>query len=430
MLLSTWRKSHLKSHFPSVLCAIVLALGSSSSAHAFTCANCANEVTTQSSFREVNVNLVGLTTAFRTGVERIVGAIQGAATSQTTATSEAARIIAEAGAKVATDMAKVETAIKYEHLDPCSVTAVARGGDAVVTQRPAGSGRGSGGGGAAASAGATPAMKDALDFGAGRRAAPPPEIAAAVTVKGACGTFAQGGIREQGCKNARFAVGVSSGLPNADIKAETLMDGPQTPADIAKGVTRKLTIAPGDSRERMAIAAFIHNLETPMDLRTLGPDEIDSLAGRNYMALRDSYDAAMSMATKPLRDQESLITANKATLPVLQQLLKGEDARFVSGYLGRVYPAWQRDGISHAELLQLEANRRYLNADWHVRMAAANERQLLAEMVQLQAVGNWMLVQLLERSQQQSILMGTTAGAVIRTEKLPQLVAAHKAARK
>lgn len=54
------------------------------------------------------------------------------------------------------------------------------------------------------------------------------------------------------------------------------------------------------------------------------------------MAFRDSYDAAMSIATKPMRDQESLITANKSTLPVLKQLLKGADASYIKG--GRILP--------------------------------------------------------------------------------------------
>lgn len=148
------------------------------------------------------------------------------------------------------------------------------------------------------------------------------------------------------------------------------------------------------------------------------------------MAFRDSYDASMSMSTKPLRDQETLITANPTTLPVLKQLLKGADAAFVTNHLNKAYPNWQRDGISFAELLNLESNRRYLNQDWHVRMAAANDRQLISEMLQLQALNGWMMVQLLDKTQQVAILQGAGAGAALRAEKMPQLIAAHKAARK
>jgi hypothetical protein len=391
----------------------------SSSAHAFSCANCFNEATAHRYFPS-------LITAVNAGTERIVGALQGAASSQATATSEAGRIISEAGARTAAEMAKNEATNKFQHIDPCSVTAVARGGANMVNQRPRGGGRGS----APAKFGATEPFKETLEISAGLKPAPAPEIAAALATKGACGTFARGGVRETGCRDAGFDVGLSSGFPNADVKAETLFDGPQAQADIDAGVRRKLTIAPGDSKEKMAIAAFIRNLDTPVDLRSLTRGEINSEAGRTYMAFRDSYDASMSMASKPLRDQESLITANVSILPVLTQLGKGEDAPYVTAYLNKAYPNWKRDGISFAELLQLEAGRRYLNADWHARMAGANERQLLAEQVQLQAVGNWLQVQMFEKLQQIAILQGTTAGAGIRAEKLPQLVAAHKAARK
>ena len=232
------------------------------------------------------------------------------------------------------------------------------------------------------------------------------------------------------CGVAGFATGASSGFPDADIQAETLFDGPQTASDKAAGVKRKLTIKSGNSPERTAIESFIRNLETPLDLRTLTANEINSEAGRNYMALRDSYDAAISLATKPVRDQQSLITANPLTLPILRQLVRSEDGNYITARLNASYPGWKTDGVSFAELMQLEADRRYLNEDWHVRMAGANEKQLMAEQVQLQALHGWMNVAMLERAQQQAILQGTTAGAALRSEKMPQLIAAHRAAKR
>ena len=210
-----------------------------------------------------------------------------------------------------------------------------------------------------------------------------------------------------------------------------MFDGPQSAADRASGnVNRRLTIKSGDTSERTAVEAFIRNLETPLDFRTLTKNEINSEAGRNYMALRDSYEASMSLATKPVRDQQSLITASKKTLPVLNQLAKSEDAAYVTKRLNIAFPSWKTDGISVAELMQLEADKRYLNEDWHVRMAGANEKQLLAESIQLQAFQGWTSANLLERLQQQAILQGTTAGAAIRSEKMPQLVAAYRAAKR
>lgn len=408
--------------FPAL---IFLALNMfSTSASAFACANCVNEVTFQ-------LFAGRLETALELSRTRIIAAIQGASTAQTTATAESAKIVADANTKTAGEMKKADIERNAVPLDPCGVTAAARGGSQASSNRPAASGRGGGGGPPnTPTAGATKEMAELLAIASGDKPAPPPELAAAMAAKGACGTFAKGGVREASCKGAGFSTGVSSGFPNADIRAETLFDGPQNPNDISQGVNRKLTIKPGNSPEKTAVAAFIRNLETPVDLRTLTAKEVNSEAGRNYMALRDSYDASISLASKPLRDQESMITANALTLPILKQLLKSEDRKFIISYLDRVFPSWKTDGISYAELMNLEASRRYLNEDWHVRMAGANEKQLLAEQVQMLAFSGWTSVSMLERTQQLGIIQGASAAAAIRTEKMPMLVAAYKAAKR
>lgn len=388
------------------------------------CVNCATESTAGFILEAIN-----------RGFETLGKALQKSAEAQTTATSESAKVIADANVRTAADMRKLDVEFKSEPLDPCGVTAAASGGSQAVNNRPAGSGRGNGGGGGGGGAptpkaGATSDMYKALEIANGDKPAPSPEIVAAIASKGACGTFAKGTVREEACRGAGYSTELSSGFPNADIRAETLFDGPQSAEDIAAGSRRRLTIKPGDAPEKMAVNAFIRNLETPMDMRSLKAAEVNSEAGRSYMALRDSYDAAMSLSTKPLRDQEALMTANKMTLPILKQLLKSEDAAFVSGELSRTFPTWDRDGVSYAQLMSLEASRRYLNKDWHARMAGANEKQLLAEQVQMQAFNGYMQVMLLERIQQLGIIQGVAAGAAIRAEKMPLLVAAHRAAKR
>ncbi|WP_371436299.1 hypothetical protein [Polaromonas sp.] len=394
---------------------------------AVVCVNCATEIT-------AGMILNAIQTGFQQTQQKVTDSIKGAAEAQTTATSESSKVISDANTRTAANMKKLEVELETEPLDPCGVTAAARGGSEASNNRPAGSGRGAGGagggGGATATAGATKEMQEALKIGNGDKASPSPEVVAALATRGSCGTFAKGDLREGACKGAGYSTGVSSGFPNADIRAETLFDGPQNAADIAIGVNRKLTIKPGNSAEKMAVNAFIRNLETPTDLRTLTATELNTEAGRNYMALRDSYDASMSLATKPLRDQEALITANKTTLPILKQLMKSEDGRYVATELDRVYPNWKVDGISYAQLMNLEASRRYLNEDWHVRMAAANDKQLLAEQVQMQAFNGYLTVALLERIQQLGIIQGAVAGATVRSEKMPLLVAAHRAAKR
>lgn len=380
------------------------------------CVNCGTETTLQR-----------VLSAVGQAQDRIVNAIQGSSTAQTAATSESARVVAEANTKTAAEMKKAEIQIQAVPLDPCGVTAVARGGSAASNNRPASSGRGTGT--PTPTKGATSDMVDALDIANGVKPAPPQELAATIAANGACGTFAQGTLREADCKGAGFATGLSSGFPNADIKAETIFDGPQNASDIAAGVNRKLTIKPGNSTEKMAVNAFISNIAGTVPLKTLNKNEINSLNGRSYMALRDSFDASISLANKPLRDQEGLITANKTTIPIVDQMMKGQDSSYISKHLQQVFPSWRTDGISYAELLNLEASRRYLNPDWHARMAGATEKQLMVEQVEMQALQGWMQASTLERLQQIAILQGTVAGAAIRTEKLPKLTAAHQAAK-
>lgn len=399
---------------------VLMSLGAPVAAqtHVF-CVNCATDSTAQQILTAVNNT--------RT---QIVNAIKGATETQSAAIVESAKITSDANTRTEADMEKVRTTIKFEPLDPCGVTAAARGGSATSTNKPAGGGRG-GGGGSTPTAGATSDMQRALKISDGTLPAPAPEIAAALAAKGACGTFAKDGLRAEACRSAGFSANASSGYPDADIKAETLFDGPQSAADRSSGVVkRRLTIQGGNSPERTAVESFIRNLETPVDLRTLAPNEINSEAGRNYMALRDSYDAALSLATKPVRDQQSLITASRLTLPVLRQLARSEDARYVTARLNTAFPSWRTEGVSFAELMQLEADRRYLNEDWHIRMAGANEKQLAAEQVQLLAFAGWTNVAMLERFQQQAVIQGTTAGAALRSEKMPQLIAAHRAAKR
>lgn len=138
----------------------------------------------------------------------------------------------------------------------------------------------------------------------------------------------------------------------------------------------------------------------------------------------------MSLATKPARDQALMMRASPATKEIIKTILESDDADFVKQYLNKAYQSYANDGISFAELINLEAERRYRNPKWHIRMTSADERQLLQEMVSMQAAHLWMTAMALERLQQIAILQGNVAASSIRAEKLPQLAAAHKAAQR
>ena len=377
----------------------------------------------------------GLATDFNLTLQgnRIVKAIQGASSANTRASSENARLVSEANAVTEARMEQTRIAARYDLTDPCTVTAAGRG-NVITVERDRGhaSGRGAGGGGGMGkpptTQGASASMQKALAISVGAEPAPPAEATASLAANGACNTFVAGGDRARNCQGAKFAMGVSSGFPNADVKAETLFDGPQSAADQVKGVVRRLSVPNNNSNERTAIASFIRNLETPLDLRALKPKELDSVAGRNYMAMRDSYEAVMSLATKPLRDQELMMLDNRENLSTVNQMLAGSDAGFVTRWLNTVYPNWSSRGISYLELMNLEAVRRYKNEAWYVRMAQEDARNLALEQVNMQALQIWQNNTMLERQQQQNILLGAIAGVLLREEKMPQMVAQHKAA--
>jgi len=146
--------------------------------------------------------------------------------------------------------------------------------------------------------------------------------------------------------------------------------------------------------------------------------------------MRDAYDAVMSVTTKPLRDQEALLIADRKNLSQVNQWLAGQDANYIRGWLNSTYPSWQTNGISQMELMVLEANRRFKNKDWIVRMVAADDRQLLLEQVQMQAYQIYQQNLVLERMQQANIIAGVLAGTTLRQEKMPQLVALHRSAQR
>jgi len=381
------------------------------------CVNCATSVQAAAIYAQlqtVNVNL-----------ERLIGAVQGASAANTTSTEGSARIEAEANANTEREMALARSAIRYQPMDPCGtaiLNSVTGGSGDAVRDRGAAIGRGA----PVPQGGSSPAMRRSMDISTGHVAAPTPEVGAALAAKGACETFAQGGRRAVVCERAGFAPARTNPHPNADIRAETLFDGPQRQTD---RVIRRLTLST-DIAEQAAAHAFLRNLETPIDLRELAEPELRTDAGRNYMALRDAYEARISASMRPARDQVQMMQANQNTLPIVNHLLHGDDGPFVAQYLSRAFPQFRQQGISLMELINLEAERRYRNPDWYVRIAGASDLQLAQEKARMQALQIWLTAQMLERLQHLAIVQGVATGVATREEKIPQLVAAHRAAQR
>jgi hypothetical protein len=275
-------------------------------------------------------------------------------------------------------------------------------------------------------------MQKALAISSGATAPPSPEAQAALASSGACSSFVNSTanpVRAQTCSLAGFAPSAANGYPDADIRAETLFDGPQRGAT-AEQFRRRLTID-ATGAEASAMNAYLRNLNTPIDLRQLKKGELQTDMGRQYMAYRDAYEARMSLAEKPARSMVADRYANKALLPVVEQLLASSvTGPFVRAYLDQNYPRWQSNGISLDELTNLEAERRYMNRNWHLLMASAPPEAHVKEQTSIMAFQAVLMNRMLNKLNEQAVLTGQTSATQVRQEMMPQLIQLHSAAAK
>ncbi|CAN7779152.1 hypothetical protein LJR290_007996 [Variovorax sp. LjRoot290] len=355
----------------------------------------------------------------------LANAISGAAETTSKASSGAAKTVGESAQRTASEQAAIRNEERFSGIDPCNVlvstigtSSASRGG---VTAT------GGGGGGAPKPApGGSGGMEAVLNVAEKRAPAGLPEVEAAKSAKAACSTFASGHLRGQACADSGFSASNSSGYPNADIRASTLFDGPQTNPD-GNVVKRRLTVDLAGS-DGTAVRALMRNLDQPVQLQDLSKAQRNSDAGRQFMALEDVFAARMSVAKYPQEAQANLIAAKAELIPMLQQMLKSEDAPFVQSYLQTNAPDWSSKGISMAELIALETQRRYMNPDWQLRLLAMSDTDLARENVRMQAMNAWLQSIALDRQIVASVIDSNTAQAAIRSEMMPQLVAANKRA--
>lgn len=363
--------------------------------------------------------------------ERLVYALHGNAATISSSQAKAADLIAESNQRTQTDMEQHRQDARFQVADPCVVLAPSSPGaqEASRVSGGFGGGVGRGGGGGGGGSRTSANTKKANDIAAGRLAAPPPEAQASLAVSGACASYAQGSsVRGKACELTGFAAGASSGLPDADVRAETLFDGPQTGTGAA--FRRKLSINP-DSDERTAVESYLRNLSIPVDMRELRKTEANTDAGRQYRMFRDIYEARMSLAEKPARMMVADRLASMSLKPTVDQMLASPvTGPFVQSYLARNAPEWSSKGISVDELINLEAQRRHSNDAWHLNMVAVPPEAHVKEQTAMMAYQIYLLSRIYERLGVQSVLQGQAVATSIRSEMLPQLMTLHSAASK
>jgi len=185
-------------------------------------------------------------------------------------------------------------------------------------------------------------------------------------------------------------VGLSKDLPNpyvdADVRAETLFDGPQKLGDAVK----KMSIPPM-GEERDARVAYLMMLNNPIPPSSPRSASMKSSEGSVYMARRAEYDAAVSLAAYPSFEWDRLTSSlsperSKSAL----EAVDSADKDFLVRYFNEISPTARKEaemnGVSPLQLLDIEVERRIGNPDWHKRMAAATDVQKAAEQLMIDAL--------------------------------------------
>lgn len=286
--------------------------------------------------------------------------------------------------------------------------------------------RGSGGGGGSGGRPSTgsSSMDKVVAIARNDEFAPPPEVQAVMAQRGACEAYASGKVRAQSCTWAGTAPSVSSGLPDADIRASTIFDGAQTVADQGK-------ISLSFNEKQLAAAtAYVRNLSAPVQLRDLAKIETQTDEGRRYLALRDSYQARVDLAMRPVEEWVSNRTKYAATIPILKAMQEGGGAaaKYLSQHLPQAAPDWQSKGVSMHQLQYIDAARRYDNPEWLKEIGSADEVTLQREQLMIAAQMASLMSKNLMEIQKTNALLGAVYQASLNKDFMPELAAQHKRA--
>jgi len=373
--------------------------------------------------------------AMQYGHQSIIDTIKGVGQVNASMQAQATQTASDANTDSQASVARSANSRNWQIADECGVTAASHGiAEAAANSTakcsgrncPASGGNGGGGGGLSANQAAS------LSIAAGARVAPEPEVQAALAASGACASFVGGAsssARLNRCQVANLPTGASNGNPDADIRAETLFDGPQR--DPSR-MTRRLTVnGEATSSDYRAVQSLLKNLDTPLDLRELRRAEITTDSGRRYMALKDAYDARMAVAQKPAQALLANRLEDRSLIDYVKQLVTSPiHGNWVAQRLSRSAPQWQARGISFDEMIDIESSRRHLNKEWQVRMAELSAEGHVREQTSMQAFQLYLMSQINTKLDYIAVTSGQQFGTAVRAEMLPQLASAHQAATK
>lgn len=367
--------------------------------------------------------LQNVVAAIQNARDAIVDAIYKSTGSQTEALTNAiakgSELDSQTTRQTQVELERARRDAALEQANGCSVTARSKSGGAGSGAK--GSGGRYGGGGApvkmTGNSSVSKVMATAIDRGNGLKPAPSTNKQIEDTAQGACETYAAGDpLREKWCRDAGFGVGNLTGFIQADVRAETLFDGPQTSKD-AQGFKHQRTLGV-TGKELDALNSFIYHLEKPQQIEDPQTLDMKTREGKGYLALKTTFDARISMGSKPTRDYVGVRSPDKETIPMLQQLTADPiTGAWVSQYLQKSTPNWASTGISVEELEHLELERRYLNPAWQLDFASQFDPAVIAREAALISLGRYDIeVKALQEQRKTNMLLGQIYNSLTRVE--------------
>lgn len=367
--------------------------------------------------------LQSVVAAIQNARDAIVQAIYKSTGSQTealtNAISKGSELDSQTNRQTQVELERARRDAALEQANGCSVTARSKSGGAGASSTESG-GRYGGGGAPVAMTGnstVSVAMATAIDRGNGIAAAPSTNKQVEDTAQGACETYGAGNpLRELWCKAAGWIAGNMTGFYQADVRAETLFDGPQASRD-AKGFKHQRTLGTS-KQEQDAINSFIYHLEKPQQIEDPSKLDLKTREGKGYLALKTTFDARISMGSKSTRDYIGARSPDKESIPMLQQLTADPiTGAWVSQYLKKNAPNWVSVGISVEELEHLEVERRYLNPAWQLDFASQFDAAVIAREATLISLARHDVeVKSLQESRKTNMLLGQIYNSLVRVE--------------
>lgn len=285
------------------------------------------------------------------------------------------------------------------------------------------------------SAGSTvpPRLKKAWDQADPNSPSLPPfdrNVARADIAVGACEGFAgdPNSTRGQMCRKVPGLRINSSPFVDADVKAETLFQGPQ------KNDRRhvQLTVSSQEkTQDRDARKAIVAALSEPVPPPGVHPAALGTGEGLAFLGEFTKHQAQISLAAEPVRKWDAETTSSKTTLESLRSLLNDDVTRiFVEKKLDTEFPPWRNAGVSHIHLAEIQVEKRVGNPGWYKYMSQATDVEKAAEVPMILAEQQRILFDLLLEIKKLNVLAGQQLAEQIQANDLPTLQRLSEAANK